>query len=68
MEGYPQFVNATYWGNLESDYMFHIDETIYGGNNTVYFISGKKICKIEYKSNLFTVMNKSDETNFNNFY
>lgn len=67
MEGYPQFVNATYWGNLESDYMFHIDETIYGGNNTVYFISGKKICKIEYKSNLFTVMNKSDETNFNNF-
>ena len=46
VEGYPQLVSKKYWGNLNNVFLEHIDETIYGKNDIVYFISGRNVCAV----------------------
>jgi hypothetical protein len=50
IEGYPQFVSREFWGDLPSIFLTSIDETIYGTNDIVYFISGDQYCKIDLNS------------------
>lgn len=65
-EDYPQFMSKDYWGNIPDTFYNHIDETIYSGVGSVYFISGSDVCEVNINGDKFSVkQKKSIEDTFN---